>query len=230
MHVMLQNKKALLFDMDGTLLESMHVWKQIDVLFLGKFGLEVPKDLQKAIEGFSFHETAVYFRERFSLPLSVEEIEAEWNRMAEDQYLHHIRFHERAEEFLRYAKASGFALGICTTNSRELVDALLNERGLGDIFDVVITGTEVKKGKPAPDIYLAAAEALKVEPARCLVFEDILPGIMAGLAAGMEVCAVRDSFSMPVDQEKRELANYYLSHYAELLEERKVPGNRKGME
>ena len=81
-----------------------------------------------------------------------------------------------------------------------------------------MTACEVEKGKPAPDIYLAVAKELAVDPKNCLVFEDIIPGIQAGKTAGMKVCAVYDEYSKHQDDEKRKLADYYTYHFTELIE------------
>ena len=88
---MLENKKAVIFDLDGTLVDSMWIWKEIDIRFLGKYGLEVPKGLNDELEGYSFHETAVYFKQRFELPLTIEEIMETWNHMASEIYINEIR-------------------------------------------------------------------------------------------------------------------------------------------
>ena len=82
---MLKNKKAVIFDLDGTLVDSMWMWKAIDIEYLGRFGIELPATLQKDIEGKSFSETAVYFKETFKLPDSLEKIKSDWNRMAYDK-------------------------------------------------------------------------------------------------------------------------------------------------
>ena len=86
----LENKKAVLFDLDGTLVDSMWMWEAIDIEFLGAYGYECPDDIQRAIEGMSFSETAVYFKERFDLPLSLDEIKAVWTRMSIDKYRHEV--------------------------------------------------------------------------------------------------------------------------------------------
>ncbi len=214
---MLQNKKAVIFDLDGTLVDSMWMWKAIDIEYLGKFGISLPESLQKDIEGMSFSETAVYFKETFQIPDSLEKIKADWNRMAYDKYTKEVFLKKGAKEFLDYCKVHGIKLGIATSNSRELVDATLEALSIRDYFNCVMTACEVAKGKPAPDIYLAVAENLQVEPSRCLVFEDVTMGIMAGKNAGMEVCAVEDEFSMNQIEDKKRKANYYIQDYYEIV-------------
>jgi len=98
------DKKAVLFDLDGTLVDSMWMWKQIDIEFLEKFGLSCPDDLQKEIEGMSFSETAVYFKERFDIPWSLEEIRACWVQMSIDKYRYEVPLKPGALEFLKYCK------------------------------------------------------------------------------------------------------------------------------
>ena len=213
---MLQNKKAMIFDLDGTLVDSMWMWKAIDIEYLGRFGIDLPPTLQKDIEGMSFSETAVYFKETFQIPDSLDEIKADWNQMAYEKYTKEVDFKEGAIEFLKYCKANDIKLGIATSNSRELVDATMEALGAKDYFDCIMTSCEVAKGKPAPDIYLAVAERMGVEPAECLVFEDIEMGIWAGKNAGMEVCAVEDEFSLDQMELKKKLADYYIKNYFDI--------------
>ena len=111
----LKNKKAVLFDLDGTLVDSMWMWPQIDVEFLGRFGYDCPGDLERAVEGMSFSETAAYFKERFSLPMTLEEIKECWSQMAMDKYRTQVPLKPGALEFLRYCKDQGIAAGIATS-------------------------------------------------------------------------------------------------------------------
>lgn len=213
---MLRNKKAMIFDLDGTLVDSMWMWKEIDIEYLGRFGIALPPTLQKDIEGMSFSETAVYFKETFQIPDSLDKIKADWNQMAYDKYTKEVPLKSGAKEFLEYCKENGIKIGIATSNSRELVDATLEALEIRDYFDCVMTACEVTKGKPAPDIYLAVAEKIGVKPMECLVFEDIEMGILAGKNAKMEVCAVEDEFSMDQMELKKELADYYIKDYFEI--------------
>lgn len=212
----LENIDAVIFDLDGSLVDSMWIWTQIDIDYLGRFGLELPSDLQSEIEGMSFDETACYFKERFDLPDSLEKMKADWNKMAWDMYSHHVSLKEGAELFLDFCKDNRIKLGIATSNSRQLVDNISTVHGFDKYFTSIVTGCEVKKGKPSPEIYFAVAKELNVEPERCLVFEDIIPGIQAGKSAGMNVCAVEDLYSADQREKKAMLADYYIEDYNDL--------------
>ena len=165
----------------------------------------------------SFSETAVYFKERFDLPLSLDEIKAVWTRMSIDKYRHEVLLKPGVLEFLKYCKENGIRTGIGTSNGSEIVDAVLTSLKVKEYFDAVVTACEVAHGKPEPDIYLEVAKRLGVQPENCLVFEDIPAGIMAGKAAGMPVIAVEDDFSADLMDEKRALADAVISDYRELL-------------
>lgn len=217
MHEILTNKQAVIFDLDGTLVDSMWMWEAIDIEYLGRFGFTCPPDLQKAIEGMSFSETALYFKERFAIPDPVEEIKAEWTRMSIDKYRTQVPLKKGAGEFLRYLKDRHIPMGIATSNGRPIVDAVLNALQIGGYFSNITTGCEVAMGKPAPDIYLRVADKLSAVPEKCLVFEDVPAGIQAGKAAGMTVVAVDDLFSREMRGEKEELADYFITDYLEIL-------------
>lgn len=213
---MLTNKKAVIFDLDGTLVDSMWMWKAIDIEYLGRFGLDLPSTLQKDIEGMSFSETAVYFKETFQLQDSLDKIKADWNQMAYDKYTKEVPLKKGAKEFLDYCKENRIKMGIATSNSRELVESTIDALNIREYFDYIMTSCDVAKGKPAPDVYLETARRLGVEPCNCLVFEDIEMGILAGKNADMEVCAVEDEFSMDQIEKKKRLADYYIKDYFDI--------------
>jgi len=217
---MLNNIEAVIFDLDGTLVDSMWMWREIDVEYLSQFDIEVPSDLQQAVEGMSFSETAQYFKERFNLPDPVEVIKMEWNKMAWDKYGNEVPLKKGVIEFLEELRSRGIKTGIATSNSKELVEHVLKSLNITEYFDSVRTSCEAKKGKPAPDIYLLVANDLQVDPKDCLVFEDLALGIMAGKGAGMRVCTVFDPYSEDDRDRKRELADYYIDTYFDIFEDK----------
>ena len=214
---MWKDKKAVLFDLDGTLVDSLWIWKDIDIEFLGKHGLELPEDLQPALDGMSFYETAVYMKKRFSLPETPEEVMDIWNHMDEDKYAKEVPIKKGVKEFLQKLKEEGIKTGVASSNSIFLIETTLKANGVFEYFDSIHSANEVAKGKPAPDIYELVAKELKVQPKDCLVFEDIVMGIMAGKNAQMETCAVYDEHSAQATEEKKKLADHYIMDYTELL-------------
>lgn len=217
---MLKGKKAVIFDMDGSLIDSMWIWLEVDRQYMGKYKLSAPENFYPDIEGKSFIETAQYFLDAFPvLNFTVEDVCREWTEMAIEMYKTRVPLKEGAEEFLRRMDEQGILMGIATSNSRELAETVLNALHIRQYFTEIVTSDEVQRGKPEPDVYLKAAEELKVLPQECLVFEDVPNGIRAGKNAGMSVCAVHDSFSIPYEAVKRELADYYIHDYKEIWNE-----------
>ena len=209
----LNDFEAVIFDLDGSLVDSMWMWKAIDIEYLKGFGIEAPKDLQKEIGGRSFVETAIYFKERFSLPDTIEKIGNDWNRMAFDKYTNEVPLKDGVFDFLSICEERGIKLGIASSNSTELIEQVLSSHGIRDKFKSIKSGTEVHKGKPAPDIYLTVAKELGVDPSKCLVFEDLVDGIKAARCAGMTVIAVSDDYSRHSDDLKKELSDLYIEDY-----------------
>ncbi|HYF82394.1 MAG TPA: HAD family phosphatase [Clostridia bacterium] len=215
---MYEDIKAVIFDVDGTLIDSMWIWKQVDIEFLGKRGIPLPERLQSEIEGMSYSETAIYFKARFDLTDSLDEIKEEWRLMAEDYYKFHIKLKSGAKEFLKLLYDKGFTIGIATSNSRELVDNMLENHGIRQYFSIIRTSCEVNKGKPHPDVYLKVAEDMGLEPQHCLVFEDTVSGVMAAKSAGMKVFAMADEVSEESKDKLIEMTEGYIHSFDEVME------------
>ena len=195
----------------------MWMWPDIDREYLGRFGIEYDDNLKNEIDGISFHETAVYFKNKFGISDSVEKICKDWEDMAYDKYKYEVKEKPGCKKFLEHLRSKCIKMGIATSNKRSMVDVVLKSLNMKDFFEVITTSDEVKRGKPAPDVYLTTANLLNVEPKNCLVFEDVVAGIMAGKSAGMKVCAIEDDFTKEVRQKKKELSDYYIVDYSELL-------------
>lgn len=187
--------KACIFDLDGTLLDSMRLWEQIDRDFLTQRGLEVPPDYVEAVTSLSFPEAAAYTIRRFRLPDSADSLMREWNDRAVYAYGHTISMKPYAKEYLLRLKERGVKLGIATSLSGALYRPALAQHGIGHFFDVICSTDEVSCSKAHPDVFLLTAERLDVSPRDCVLFEDILAAVQSGKTAGMTVYAVYDDAS-----------------------------------
>lgn len=210
--------EAVIFDLDGTLIDSMWVWPEIDKAYLGKFNLVPPPNMEDELEGMSFTETADYFKNRFKLSCTVDEIKQSWNEMAWTFYTDRVTLKEGAYSFLKCIKEKGLKTGIATSNSMELTEAILEKLRIKELFDSVRTSCEVEKGKPYPFIFLKVAEDLDVQPEKCLVLEDVPNGVLAAKRAGMSVWAIEDHQKDKVKKSLIEEADKYIYHYQEIID------------
>lgn len=215
---MLENIQAVIFDLDGTITDSMWVWDQIDEEFFEKKHIAMPKELKQEIEGMGFTETAEYFVRTYHLTETVEELKESWNQRALELYRSETPLKPGVLEFMCFLKEHRISMGIATSNSHLLLDTFLSARGLTSYINAITTSCDVCRGKPAPDVYLATADKLGTAPEHCLVFEDVPMGILAGRNAGMRVCAVDDAYSAHQISNKKLLADYYITDYRQVLE------------
>lgn len=214
---MLENIKGAIFDLDGTLVDSMWVWSKIDIDYLESKGHALPENLNSEICHLSFTQTANYFKERFSLSDSIDTILKDWNTMAYNHYSENVKLKDGVKEFLDKLKENNIKIALATSNSVPLLEACLKNNGIYDYFDSITTTDEVSNGKNCPDVYLLAAKKLNVNPKNCLVFEDILPAIKGAKAADMTVIAVSDKHSLNDLDEIINHSDKYINSYFELI-------------
>ncbi len=211
--------KAVIFDLDGTLIDSMGVWFQVDVEYLSKRNIEVEENLFSQVEGGnSFIEIAQFFKKRFNLPDTLEEIMNEWTEMVAHHYKNNVKLKPGAFELIQYLKGKNIKLGIGTSNSKYLTEIVLKENDVLRYFDCIVAGCEEIKGKPFPDIFLKLASQLKVDASECIVIEDVLVGVKAAKKAGMKVYAIYDKYSKKEKTEISEIADFYADDFKEILE------------
>lgn len=215
---MLNGIKAAIFDMDGTLIDSMGVWSKIDIDFLQKRGFQVPENLKSSIEHLTFLECAEYFKENFALQDTLHEIMNEWTEMAKSEYEYNIKLKPGVKEYLNLLKSLGIKISIATSNSLSLIEKVLKNNEIYCFFDSITTIDEVARGKNFPDIYLLAAKKLGVLPKECLVFEDILPAVLGAKAAGMKVIGVHDTYSAYQQEDIKKHADKYIFEFYELID------------
>ena len=205
--------KGAIFDLDGTILDSMDVWERIDIAFLSKRNLPVPNDYINEICAKSFHEAAVYTIELFGLDERPENIVNEWNQMAIDEYSNHVTLRPHVREYLTLLKASGVKLAVATGLPKVLYEPVLQNNSIHDMFDAIASTDEAGRGKSFPDVFLLAAKKLAILPQECIAFEDVLQGIISAKAAGLAVYGVYDKYSEAFRSEIEKAADGYILHF-----------------
>lgn len=217
MITILTNIKAAIFDLDGTLVDSLWVWQQIDTKFLKKHGYISPANLITEICHLSFIDTAKYFKERFNISDSIEDIMAEWNSMAFDEYSNNVFLKEGAKDFLDKLRLNNIKIGLATSNSPLLLEVVLKNNGIYEYFDTITTTSEVTRGKDHPDVYLLSSQKMNVDPSECIVFEDILAAVKGAKKANMKVYAIKDIHSASEEDTIRNTCDTYIESFLELL-------------
>lgn len=214
----LEEIRAAIFDLDGTLLESMYVWHRVDELFFEGLGMAVPEDYARTIAGMSYRESALYTKKRFGLRQTWEEIVAEWTRMAQREYREHVRLKPGAGEYLRALRARGVRLAVATAMPPGLFEPCLAHNGVDGLFEIALSTEDTGgHGKRTGKVYGLAAERLGVRAEDCVVFEDVYEGVLGAKRAGMLAVLVYDEGSAHRHAEAANLADRVIHSFEELL-------------
>lgn len=187
--------KGIIFDLDGTLLDSMACWENVDQCFLRENGIEPPKDISDIVKKMTINESAMYFKTRFSLKQSCEEIKDRVEEMVRERYFYTIPLKKGAHETVVKLKETGFKLCVATATYNKLAYAALERLDIMKYLDFVLTCSDVGYGKDSPEIFFKAAEMLNCTVHETLVVEDSLHCIETAENAGFRTIAVYDSVS-----------------------------------
>lgn len=209
--------KGAIFDLDGTILDSLWIWEEIDRRFLAKRGIAMPEDYVDAVNRMEFSQAAEYTIARFGLPDALESLMSEWTAMTRDAYAHEIALKPGVKAYLESLSSRGVRLGIATSSTPELFVPALENNGILRLFSAIATTSEVPHGKDRPDVYLLAAERLGMLPSECIVFEDTLPGIRSASSAGFITAGVRDRFSENDAQAIKALSDFWIDTFESAL-------------
>jgi HAD superfamily hydrolase (TIGR01509 family) len=180
---------AVVFDLDGVLIQSEEVWDEVREAFVRERGGRYDAEIQRAMMGMSSTEWSRYLHETAGVADEPDAINAEVVRRMLAAYEAHLPLIDGATDAVRRL-ASAFTLGVASSSNRPLIEAVLERAGIASLFDVVVSSEEVARGKPAPDVYLEAMRRLGTEPASTAAIEDSSNGIRAAHAAGMRVLAI----------------------------------------
>lgn len=213
----LKNIEGAVFDLDGTLLDSSWVWEKVDEKFLGDRGFQVPDDYVDEISPLGAERAAVYTIERFGLNEDKDDIVREWIEMAKKEYATEVVCKPYAKEFLEELHKLNIKMAVATSSDRELFMKTLEREGILKYFQKIVTVDEVERGKGYPDIYEEAARRIKVNPHKCLVFEDILAGVTGASLGEFNVVAVLDEKSKHNWEKIKSISKYSINDYKELL-------------
>jgi HAD superfamily hydrolase (TIGR01509 family) len=205
---------AVVFDLDGVLIQSEEVWDDVRERFVRERGGRYDAEIQRAMMGMSSPEWSRYLHEHAGVPDEPDAINAEVVRRLLSAYRDRLPLIPGALDAVRRL-ADRFPLGIASSSNRELIDAVLEAAGLAPLFAATVSSEEVAHGKPGPDVYLEAARRLGVAPERCAAVEDSHGGIRAAKNAGMRVVAIPNP-SYPPDDEALALADVIIGSLDEL--------------
>ena len=196
--------KAIIFDMDGVIIDSEPLHFELEVELLGELGVKISKEEHGTFVGTTDYNMWSTFKDRFDLKLSVEEI-IEIKKKRFIQNIDKIKLVDNFHEFILKLHKEEYLIGLASSNNRKIVDLIIERFKLGKYFKVSITGDDVSKGKPDPEIFLKAAQKMSVNPYDCLVIEDAANGVAAAKSAGMKCIGLKNPNSGNQDLSKADL-------------------------
>ncbi|MFC4107723.1 HAD family hydrolase [Micromonospora zhanjiangensis] len=205
---------AVIFDLDGVLVDSEPVWEQVRRGYVAAHGGRWQPDTQRRLMGMSTGEWAAYLSGELGVDRSAERVATEVVDEMAGRYREHVPLIPGADRVVR-ALAADWPLGLASSSPPRLIDVALAAAGLTDAFRVTLSTERVARGKPAPDVYRTVAERLGVAPARCVAVEDSSNGVRSAAAAGMRVVAVPHG-SYPLDPDAERQAHLVIGSIDEL--------------
>lgn len=234
---MFKGKKVIIFDMDGTLIDSVGVWNKVDMELIKGLGcleelneIEIQKQRDNKLREFSksenpYIEYCQFLSSKYSSRLTGEETLKKRYDIAQNYLKNEINYKDDVPELLKLLKEKNYTLVIASTTRRKNMDIycnennnIINKANIKDYFSIVYTREDAKEIKPNPEIYLRIVNELKARKDECLIFEDSLIGIDAANNAGIEAVAMYDKYSDMEREEIEKKATYSFNNYREVIQ------------
>ena len=210
-------KKGAIFDLDGTLVNSMKVWENADYILAERYGFKPDEEYWNRVTSCSFMQGAEYITERFKLRKTAEEIAQELYEIVLNDYKNTIKLKDGAKELLTRMKNYGLKLAIATSNTEEMTFAVLKSNGVFDLFTAFAYCDDVGKNKSYPDVYYKAASDMGLLTEECYIFEDVPNAVDGAKKSGAEVIGVYDEYSAAKEQEIRAKSDRYIMSLKEFI-------------
>ncbi len=214
----IKNIQGVIFDLDGTILDSMHIWSEIGLLFLKNKGVEAPAGIEDEFVKMSMVQAAEYYIKNIDPSATVMDIVNEVNALVQGFYFNEVIKKEGVGDFLEFLKNKKVKMCIATATDKHLVEKALERNGIREYFSEIFTCSSVGAGKDTPVIYDVALEHLATPKENTFIFEDALYAIETANKAGYNIVGINDISEKADPEEVKKLCNYYINNYSEIYQ------------
>lgn len=209
---------AFIFDLDGTLLDSMSIWDDVYKKLFSENNIAMPEGYTIAVNHMDMLSAARYTSLNSDIGLTTQQITDRWRSLAMQSYANEINLKPYAHELIKTLAQNNYLLAIATATDKELFIPCLKKNGIASFFHSATTTQEVHKGKNNPDIYLKECEKLGLLPHQCVVVEDSHVGIKSAKLAGFKTIGIYDEYSSALQKELERYSDWYVKSLSEVLD------------